>query len=193
MVHAGAFDGSLNFNHVAETRQNGVDRQRVAVGQLERGAVELVDGVDGVFAAVLSDKADVVLVSIAGESACIFKQCGDTFVLFHFIEHGTLDFSGNVDQTVVGADDDDVVGRKADVSLQASVQDEVVNVDGADEPVVAVDFDVAQGTDVVRAARHVEGMENRGERGERVGARGFDFPHDVHGDGARLADGQADF
>ena len=130
---------------------------------MEGPHVELVDGVHRVQGAALADDAHGAAVGVAGESAGILDERLQAFVLLHFIVHGSLDAAGDADQTVVGLDDDHIVVSQTHVAGGLAVEDVVIDVDGRYEAVVAVDLDVTQRTDVVDAARHVEGVEHGGK------------------------------
>ena len=152
--------------------------------------IELTHVENGILPTGFSHDAHRFRVGIARETAGIFQQRADALVFLHFVVHRTLHLTRDFHQTVVGLDDDEVVVGEADVARLLAVEDIVIDIDRRNEFVVAIDLDVTQRTDVADAVGHIEGVEHRGEGRQRVGSGRFHLVHHVHGDGARLSDGE---
>lgn len=192
LILAGAEHGTLHLYGVLEAGQDGVDAHRVAVGHAERAHVKLLDVVHGILAAGLAHHAHRLLISVAREAARIAQQRLHAFVAFHLVVHRALHLAGDVDQTVVRADDDHVAVVQPYVAGHLAVEDIVVDVAHAHQSAVAVNLDVAQRTDVVGATGHIEGVEHSGEGRQGIGARGVDLTHDVDRHGTGLAQREVD-
>ena len=144
-----------------------------------------------ILAARLADDAYRLAIGVTREAAGIVNQRTDTLRGLHLVVHGALYLTCDVDQTVVGAYHDDVVVAQADIAAQLAVEDVVVDVDGANQTVVAVYLNITECTNVVRTTSHIQGMEYGGKGCQCVGARCLYLTHHVDGDGARLTYRQA--
>ena len=114
-------------------------------------------------ASCLTIDADGFGISVASESACIAQQGGCTLRLLHLVEHRTFYFTRDVDQCLVGADGDDVVVLQSHVTAQLTIQQEVIDVDIAQQLAMTKNLHVAQRTNVVGATCHVEGVVDGGK------------------------------
>ena len=188
---SGAHDCTFHLYGVLEAVEGGVDADAVGIAELEGVAVEFSDGEHALDSALLAYDGNVFLVCIACKASGILQQCAERFTLFHLVPHGTFHLAGKLDETVVRADDDDIVRGEAYVAAEISVEDIVVDVDGGDAASGAEHLDVAHGADVVCAACHIECMEYGGKCAEGVGSGHLHFSHDVDGDGFGLAYTQA--
>ena len=186
LVHARTEYGTFNLYHIRIAGDDGVDADRVVVGHAERCHVELVDIMYGVLAARLANNTYRLAVGVTRESTGVVDQRAHTLCRLHLVIHGALYLTGHINQTVVGTHHDDVVVTQTDIAAELAVEDIVVDVDGADQTIVAIDLDVTQGTNIVRTTSHIQGMEHRGKGGQCVGTRGLHLTHHVDGDGACL-------
>ena len=186
IVLAGTEHGTTHLNGVGKARQNGVYLNRVAVGHVEAGKVELANVIYRIFAACLTVDTYCLGVGIACERTCIFEKRGYRLVLLHLVEHRTLHLARNVDKTVVGSYHDYVAFGKTHVARKATVENVVVDIDHCDESTATIHLDVTQRTEFVGAASHIKGVEHCGECRQRVCAWQAYLAHDIDHDGACL-------
>ena len=186
LVHARPEHGTFHLNHVGKTGNNGVNTHRVLIGYAERCHIELSHIVDRIAGSRLPHHAHRFLVGIACKAACIVDKSTHALVLLHFIEHGTLHLSRNVDQTVVGSYGNDIVVGQTHIAFELSVQNIVIHVDRSDKLVVAEHLDISQSTYAIGTSGTIQGMEHRGKSRQCVRSGGLHLTHHIHGDGTCL-------
>ena len=135
---------------------------------------------------------DGLRVSVAREAAGIFQQPRDGLILSHFVEHRTLHLAGDTHDAVVSTNLNDIVVLQHHVACQTTVQNELVHIHHRNDASMTRHLDVTQCSELLDAARHVEGMEDSGKGRQAIGARGYHFTHHVHQDRTRLSDGHLD-
>ena len=145
------------------------------------------DGEDRALGALVADHAEVILIGLAGESACVFQQVGERFRAGQLIEHRAFDLAGHEDQVLIGRDNDDIAFAKVDVTVGTAVEEVSIDVDRSNLLAAADHLDGAHRSVLLHAAGMVERIENRGERGQAIGARHLDLAHHVDLDGADVA------
>ena len=187
LEHTRVHNGTADLHHVAESGDDAVHVQRVAVGQREAVHLELLDGVDAVFLSGLAHEAYILRVGIARESSGKGQHALHALVRLHLVEHGSLDLSADFHQAVVGADDDDVVVLQAHVAGEGAVHQVVIDVDACQQLSAAIDLDVAQCTYFADASCEVEGVEGGGQAADGIAAGHDHFAQHLHLDGACLA------
>ena len=109
VVMTGVEDRPFDGDGVLITRQDGIDGQRVAIGQLEACHLKLGDIISRIMIACHTVQADRLLIGSRGEATGIFEEGGDTLVLLHLIGHRALDKACDIDDAVEGTDHDDIV------------------------------------------------------------------------------------
>ena len=117
----------------------------------------------GILTAGLAHQSHLLGVGVSGKASCIFEQGTYTLVLAHLIVHGAFHLTGDVDQTVVGPNHDDIVVCQTDVAREFSVEDIVVNVHHRNQFVLTIYLDVTECSDFVGSTSHVERMEHGGK------------------------------
>ena len=120
--------GTFYFYHIAITLQRTVHRDRIAVSQMERIAFKLIDGVDREFAASFAHQIYIALISITGKSTSILDERTHTFLLFHFVVHGALYLTCNIDKTLIGTDYNHVTRSQTHITLHVSIQNVIIDV-----------------------------------------------------------------
>ena len=101
LIHTRTEYSSLYFYRILVTVQSRVDADGIFVHQFKIVEVELTDIEHGVHLPSLSVDTDGLCISIACETASITEQGGCALGLLHFVEHGTLDFSGDIHQSLI--------------------------------------------------------------------------------------------
>ena len=119
--------------------------------------------IGGVGCAAFSKQFYSLFVGIALEPACIVNQRFYTLTVLHFIEHGAFHFACDFYQTIVRTNHNDVVVCQFDVSFQFSVENIIVDVNGAHQLVFAIHLDVTQRSYIVGASRHIQCVKNGGK------------------------------
>ena len=66
--------------------------------------------------------ADGLCIGIARKTASISEQGSGTFCLFHLIEHGTLDFTGDIHQSLIWSYGNDIVVLQSDITSQFAIE-----------------------------------------------------------------------
>ena len=168
------------------------DRHLVAVLHDEGTEVFRIDGADFEVAAVLAHHRHVVGIGAAGEAARIGDQVGQRLAFFHLEAHRPFHLAADLDHAGIGLDHDHVAFFQPDVAFARTVQEEIVDIHLAGHLAVADDGDVAERTGFDHAARQVQHVEHRGERGHHIGTGVVHVTQDIDLDGADLAEAQAD-
>ena len=191
LIDARAEHSPFHLDAVGKTRQNGVDAHRVFVGEMERVEVELADVVHREFPSRLSHQPYRLRISIARKATGIFQQGTHALAAFHFVVHRPLHLTGDVDNAVVSPNDNHVVVSQAHIARELPVEDIVVDVHHGDEFVAPIHLDVAQRTQTIDAAGHIQSVKHRCKSRERIGAGQLHLAHYIHQDRTRLPHGKA--
>ena len=163
VVHAGTEYGSLDFYGIGITWQDRVYANRVAISYTEVGVIEFFYVEYRILSACLTIHANGLGIGISCKTTGILEYGVKALVLLHLVEHRALYLSADVDQAVVWAHHDDIIIGQANVACQFAVENIVVDIYYGYKSVVTINLDVAQGSEVVGASCHIQGMEHGGK------------------------------
>ena len=93
-------------------------------------ALKFVNRVDGEHVPGAADESHAATVGVSGEASGIFDECADALFAFHFVEHRAFDLTGDLHETLVWLNDDDVARGESNVAFHVSVEDVVIDVAG---------------------------------------------------------------
>ena len=151
---------------------------------------EVAERVDALLPTRFSEQGDVVFKGIARETTGIFNECTDTFGRFHFVAHGALHLTGDINDTLIRPYNNNVVGCQTNVPAQTAIENKIIDIDRRYQLTVAIHLDRTQRTDVIDSSRRIERMKHGRESRERVSAGHFHLTHHVHRDRFGLSHGE---
>ncbi len=175
------------FDHIGVLVQNITDFHPVAVLQNESGIFRRVQRESLFFVGALAQKRYIGTVSVAAESAGKTEEVFERFALAHFVAHGPFHFARRLSQNAVRVNLYNVAVLQRNVGGIVSFHQIFVNIDMRHGLSGTKNPDITQAPYLGRAARHIQGMEGRSERRERIGAGADGFAHDMYADGADIA------
>ena len=187
---AGAHHCTAQLNEVLIAIQNRVDIHRVGIAYLKLVPFEVAERVDTLLPTRFSEQGDVVLKGIARETTGIFNECTDTFGRFHFVAHGTLHLTGDINDTLIRPYNNNVVGCQTNVPAQTAIENKIIDIDRGNQLTAAIHLDRTQRTDVIDSSRRIERMKHGRESRECVSAGHFYLPHHVHRNRFGLSHGE---
>ena len=141
----------------------------------------------GVLTARFADYAYGLAIGIAGKATSIVDERTNTLTGLHLIVHRTLYLARYIDDAVVGTYYYYVIVGQADIATELPVEDVVIDVDSANQAILAVYLDVTKRTDVAWTASHIQSVKDGSKGCECIGSRGLDLAHHIDSNGARLA------
>ena len=188
LIGAGTIDGTFDLDSVGIALQDGFNLDSIAIHGGEGAELVLANGADLVLVAVLSLDADAARISLVAETTCISEEVFHRFAVLHLVAHRALDGTREFDELLVCRNNDDIAFFEGDIALGTTVHDKVIDVEDSHIATSAIEHDLAKRTNVADTTCTVEGMENRGEGTQGIGARILHLAHDMHLDGARLTE-----
>ena len=134
----------------------------------------------------------MLLISIASETATIFKQGGKALVCLHLVSHWALYTTSDINQTIVCAYLNNIVILQTDITCQTAIENKLIDIDGSNEAALTVDLNGTECTEIADTACHIQGMEHSGKGTEGIGAGHLNLTHHINHNGTGLANSYLD-
>ena len=99
----------------------------------------------------------------------------------------------DIHQTIIGTYLNDVVILQTDITCQATVENELIDIDYRHQPTLTIQLDVTQRTDIVSTSGTIECMEHGRQGTQSISSRHTNLTQHIDLNGACLAQCRIDF
>ncbi|OPY00588.1 MAG: hypothetical protein A4E60_02218 [Syntrophorhabdus sp. PtaB.Bin047] len=196
LVLAGALHVAVEVDDVLLLLRDVEDLHEVRLGELEvlcRGEAPVVE-VYHDLPLVLHDPLHLYLLGVGGgeDAAGELDDGVEVLPALELVDGGPLHVPRYPHQGARDGYEDDVPRLEHGVPGLVPLEEEVVEVEGGDEPSLSLELDAPQGTDRRRSARDEECVGDGREGADRVGPGARHVTEDEHGDGLQPSHGDVD-
>ena len=190
-ISTGEIHEAMDGNTVLKTGLDFTHLDSVSRYKGERGIILILNRANLKGLVTLAKYGNGGGVGPVGETSCILKKLIQILPFLHFKVHGALDGTLDGNQALVGRDQDNIALFQADIIVEVTLHQELIDVHPGHYLPVTYHLDVTDGARFHHSACTIQGVEGRGKGRQHIGAGVGNFSHYVNLDGSDLAQAQA--
>ena len=109
LIHTRTENGTFDLYHILIASNDRINTYRIFVSYTKRACIELVDGINGILSAILANDTNRLGISITCKTTCVTYECTKTLILLHLIIHRSLNLTCDIDQAIVGSNNNNII------------------------------------------------------------------------------------